>query len=162
MFIKNPVKKGGIISKNFTVRFKVIWQVIYVYQKNRGPSTDPWGTPDLTSFMKVCPFSTTLRQRSCKLLVSKLNILPSTSYDVNLNRILSFHTLSKALEIYIKTPLKFISWTIHNNCEMHESSRKKSDWYFVKSWFWWKLLKSSLKMILSYILSKIGRRLIGL
>ena len=41
MFIKNPVKKGGIISKNFTVRFKVIWQVIYVYQKNRGPSTDP-------------------------------------------------------------------------------------------------------------------------
>ena len=33
MFIENFVKKGGIISKYFTVGFEVIWQVFYVYKK---------------------------------------------------------------------------------------------------------------------------------
>ena len=36
MFIKNLGKKGGIIWKIFTVEFKVIWQVIYVYIKRIG------------------------------------------------------------------------------------------------------------------------------
>ena len=35
MFIKNLVKDGAIIRKSFTVEVKVIWQVIYVYQKDR-------------------------------------------------------------------------------------------------------------------------------
>ena len=33
MFVKNFLKKGGIISKYVTDGFNVIWQVIYVYQK---------------------------------------------------------------------------------------------------------------------------------
>ena len=57
---------------------------------------------------------------------------------------------------------ELISCTIDNNCEIHESPGRKPDWHFVKSWFWWKWLESSLKIILSYILPKIGRRLIGL
>ena len=33
MFIKSFVKKDGIIGKYVTDGFKVVWQVIYVYQK---------------------------------------------------------------------------------------------------------------------------------
>ena len=34
---------------------------IYIYQKERGLSTDLWDTPDLTgSQEEVCPFSNTL------------------------------------------------------------------------------------------------------
>ena len=33
MIIRNLVKKGVIISKDFMAGFTVIWQVIYVYQK---------------------------------------------------------------------------------------------------------------------------------
>ena len=67
-----------------------------------------------------------------------------------------------------KSPL-IVGWhskdkfmTVDNNCEIHELPGRKPNWHFVKDWFWWKLLKSSLKMILSYNLPKIGRRLIGL
>ena len=52
------------------------------------------------------------------------------------NKIPSSHTLSKALEMSRKTPLtttvgsqskdEFISWTIDNNCEIHESPGRKS------------------------------------
>ena len=66
IFVKNFVKKGGIISKNFTVGCKFIWQVIYIYQKKKGPYTDPWGTPDLISFHEeVYPFIPALRLHSC-------------------------------------------------------------------------------------------------
>ena len=91
-------------------------------------------------------------------------------YVFNLNRILSCHTLSKALEMSRETLItsivgsqskdEFISWTIDNDCKIHESSVRKPHWRFFKSW--WRWLKSSLRMILLYILPKIGRRLIGL
>ena len=69
--------------------------------------------------------------------------MPLTPYVFNLSRIPSCYTSSKALEMSRKTPLtsivgsqlkdKFISWTINNNCETHESLGRKSDGHFVKS-----------------------------
>ena len=56
-------------------------------------------------------------------------------YAFHLNKIPSCHTLSKALEMSIKTPLtstvgsqskdEFISRTIGSNCEIHESPGRK-------------------------------------
>ena len=46
--IKNVGKKECVICKNFTSWLNVFWQIIYI--KNiSGPSTDRWGTQDLTS-----------------------------------------------------------------------------------------------------------------
>ena len=61
MFIKNFVKKGGIIASILQLDSRLSGQLFMYIKKNRGPSTDPWGTPDLTSsYEGVCPFSTTL------------------------------------------------------------------------------------------------------
>ena len=46
-FIKNLVKKGSIICKNFTFGFKLIWQVIYVpYRGKKSGKTTKIFTSD--------------------------------------------------------------------------------------------------------------------
>ena len=69
--------------------------------------------------------------------MSQVNTSPLTPYVFNLNRIPSCHTLSKALEMSIKTTLtsivgsqskdELISCTIDNNCGKHKSPGRKPD-----------------------------------
>ena len=49
---------------------------------NRGPKTEPCGTPLFTRVQfELAPFSTTLYKRLCRKLESHLNMLPSVTYD---------------------------------------------------------------------------------
>ena len=83
--------------------------------KRRGPSMEPWGTPELTgTLLDLSPPITTHWVLFCRYDLMKFNMVPSTLYwYLSFWRIISWFTVSKALakSKYITSVLDW-SWIV--------------------------------------------------
>ena len=90
------------------------------------------------------------------LLKKRFNIFQSVLGAISgllsflLNSLIYFSLASKIILVHLFDLVSIFFF--YNSYNIVLLNQRKRDWHFVKSWFWWKLLKSSLKMILSYIL----------
>ena len=119
-----------------------------IIKKNKGPKTDPWGTPaEIPAKDEDWSFKTTLWYLLFKKLSISFNGVSDIPNDLILHNNPSCQTLSnsKALEMSKTIPLTskwglqsndlWLPWTIESSWYSHESEGLKPGWASLRSFF---------------------------
>ena len=126
-------------ANSFTVDVMSTDRSLMYIKKKSGPKMDPCGTPAFTgNHSDVWPFRTTLWNLFVKKLLISSSNASEIPIDLSLKISPSCHTLSKALDIFKKTPrnsrvgyaskAEYILWTMDNSWFTQESLARKPDW----------------------------------